>query len=131
LFGDTYREYRDKIVKDAVLIVEGVVSEDDYSGGLRMRASGVKTLLEARSQYVKGIRVEMHREKLRREAIANLSEILKPYREGACPVVIRYTAADAEADLQLAAEWNVTPDDDLLNKLRDGFGTASVQLQFH
>ena len=131
LFGDTYREYRDKIVKDAVLIVEGVVSEDDYSGGLRMRASGVKTLLEARSQYVKGIRVEMHREKLRREAIANLSEILKPYREGACPVVIRYTAADAAADLQLAAEWNVTPDDDLLNKLRDGFGTASVQLQFH
>jgi DNA polymerase III subunit alpha len=48
IFTDTYLEFRDLIVKDALLVIEGQVSHDDYSGGLKMRAESLKTLDSAR-----------------------------------------------------------------------------------
>ncbi|MGD9661850.1 MAG: DNA polymerase III subunit alpha [Porticoccaceae bacterium] len=131
VFADAYREYRDKITKDAVLIVEGVISEDDYSGGLKMRASSIKTLMEARQNYVHSIRISVNPEKLRREPLANLANILQPYREGGCPVVVHYQVEDAEGDLVLPEHWRVTPEDELITKLRDSYGISAVQIQYH
>jgi DNA polymerase-3 subunit alpha len=55
VFADTYNEYRDKLVKDALLIVEGQVSNDDYSGGLKMRANKVTPLEQARQEKLRSI----------------------------------------------------------------------------
>ncbi|MFA5631532.1 MAG: DNA polymerase III subunit alpha [Porticoccaceae bacterium] len=130
VFADAYREYRDKIVKDAVLIVEGAVSEDDYSGGLKMRANSVRTLTEARMQAVDSLRLDIDADRFTSEPVDVLANILEPYVNGACPVVVRYRRRDAEGEVRLAEQWRVVPDDELLNKLRDSYGLSSVSLQY-
>lgn len=130
VFADTYRECRDKIFKDAVVIVEGVVSEDDYSGGLKMRAGTVKSLMEARDQYIAGITVELDPEKCRQEPVTNLKPILQPYLQGTCPVTVHYRLPSAEGEILLGDEWKVRPDDDLINRLKDSYGLSSVHFTF-
>lgn len=36
IFLDIYEEYKDQLIKDVILVVEGDVSIDEYFGGLKM-----------------------------------------------------------------------------------------------
>src|SRR5690606_9791141 len=130
IFADKYREYRDKIVKDALLVIEGVVSEDDYSGGLKMRAEAVRTLYEARLNYVRGLTLSVSREKLLVTGVDNLVRLLEPFRHGSCPVTVHYQGQGAEGKIRLGNEWTINPEDELLHKLRDSFGLGAVQLDY-
>ena len=130
VFADAYREYRDKITKDAVLIIDGVVSEDDYSGGLKMRANGVRTLQEARRDNVREIRLNVTAARLEQGGIPQLQQILETHRDEICPIILNYRADAAEGDIRLPDQWRVSPDDELLHKLRDSFGQSAVKLCF-
>ena len=130
VFADKYYEQRDTIVKDALLVVEGVVSEDGYTGGMRMRADNVRSLYDARSGYLKGIVLSGGEAQFGQHGIAELVDIMKPYQEGDCPVAIRYRKHNAEGELSLGQNWKISPEDDVLHKLRDFFGAESVQLRF-
>ena len=135
VFADTYNEYRGKHVKDALLIVEGQVSNDDYSGGLKMRAAKVTHLEEARQDQLRSITVDWNS----RDASSNpqqLVSFLENYRvpdyseKRGCDIVINYQRADAKAALRLSQEWRVIPVDDLLQKLRDHYGNNSLKLSY-
>ncbi len=58
VFAEQFQNYRDKITKGAILIIEGPVSEDEYTGGLKMRAEQVRTLLEVRQALLKGLLID-------------------------------------------------------------------------
>ncbi len=130
IFADRYRDCRDKIVKDALLVIEGVVSEDDYTGGLKMRADSVRTLYEARLNYIRGITLSVSREKLQVSGVDSLVRLLEPYRAGGCPVTVRYRGQGAEGSIRLGGDWAVNPEDELLHRLRDSFGLGAVQLDY-
>ncbi|MEZ5528540.1 MAG: DNA polymerase III subunit alpha [Porticoccaceae bacterium] len=130
VFSDTYREHRDKIDKDALLVVEGQVSEDDYTGGLKMRAESVRNLFEARASYLKSISIEVHRDRLSGSCLDQMADIMSPYSQGSCPVRILYRSSDAQGEIALGEQWAVSPEDELLHKLRDLFGSQGVQLRF-
>jgi len=130
VFADAFREHRDKIEKDALLVVEGQVSEDDYTGGLKMRADSVRSLFEARASYLQGIAIEIHRDKIDGSCLQQMADIMTPYCQGGCPVRVLYRGGDARGEIALGEDWSVVPDDDLLHKLRDLFGTDGVQLRF-
>ena len=130
IFADAFQEYRDKIVKDALLVLEGQVTEDDYTGGLKMRADQVKSLFEARVNYLKGIDIEANEERLNGSGIEQLADILAPYQQGDCPIRISYTSASAVGEIALGEQWSVAPEDDLLHKLRELFGLDRVHLRF-
>jgi DNA polymerase III subunit alpha len=130
IFADAFNEYRDKIVKDALLVVEGQISEDDYTGGLKMRADQVKNLYEARVNYLKGITIEANHENLNGSGIEQITEIMTPYQQGTCPVRISYNNGKALGDIALGEQWLMAPEDDLLHKLREMFGNENVHLRF-
>jgi DNA polymerase-3 subunit alpha len=67
--------------------------------------------------------------------IRQLSEILEPYRGTPaqpvrCPLVIHYHRSNAKAQLKLGASWNIRPEDELLQRLRDNYGSGSVKLVY-
>lgn len=130
IFADAFKEYRDKIVKDALLVVEGQISEDDYTGGLKMRADQVKNLYEARVNYLKGITIKANQEKLDGRGIEQFSDIMSPYQQGSCPIRVCYNNGNAQGDIALGEQWLMAPEDDLLHKLREMFGNDNVHLRF-
>jgi len=130
VFADRFREYRDKLVKGAVLVVAGAVSEDDYTGGLKMRVDEVSSLVEARQSHLRGIDLVLASDSLEGRGVKDLSMILGLYRQGCCPVHVRYCSPTAIGDIQLSSAWSVRPEDELLQKLRDTFGPDSILLRY-
>ena len=133
VFADTLKEYRDKLTKDSLLIVEGVVSHDEFKGELTLRVNGVRTVLEARKNLVRGLRVRIP-PPLRPAQLDELARQLGPYRGGTCPLWVDVQCGSgnlrAGGTVELGAAWRVSPEDELLLKLRDSYGQQAVQLVY-
>src|SRR5690606_36958323 len=128
MFSDAYSEHREKLIKNTLLMVEGQISFDDYSGGLKMRADAVQTVDEARQNAVKGLCLSIEAAKLDRSFAGRLSEMLSPYRREGCPIRIDYIRRDARGQLYLGQDWQVQPTDELIQKLREVLGKERVTL---
>jgi DNA polymerase-3 subunit alpha len=129
--GAVFESNHEKLQKDRVLVVSGSVSNDDYSGGIRMRATNVQNLLEAREKSVKRMLVRLDSRNLDTDFQSRLAGILEPYRgNGGCPVVIAYSRDDACAEVLLGDEWRVQPHDDLIQQLKDHYGTERIDLDY-
>lgn len=128
VFSDTYLAEREKIVKDAILVIEGEVSHDDFSGALKMRADSVQTLAEARLSRVQGLNIKLQGPELTNSFDTQLAGYLSPYKEGPCPVTITYGDAGAKVNVALGSEWSVDPNEELIQVLKRYYGREQVAL---
>ncbi|MFC3531945.1 DNA polymerase III subunit alpha [Vogesella facilis] len=126
LFAEAVDLNRTKLKDDIVLVVEGKVSEDKFSGGLRIIADQLYELGEARSRYARSLAIQMKAS----HDVTSLRNILTPYRseEAGCPVRISYQNDKARGDLMLPPEWGVRLDDSLLVTLEDWLGERTVKV---
>jgi DNA polymerase-3 subunit alpha len=131
VMGSVLEECREKLQKNTVLVVKGSVSDDDFSGGLSMRATDVWNLVQAREKSIKQLRVVLDSGKLEADFSARLARLLEPYKgTQGCRVSIDYSCVDASARLILGDAWRVRPHDDLIEKLQDHYGTEHVVLDY-
>ncbi|WP_374265430.1 DNA polymerase III subunit alpha [Zoogloea sp.] len=132
VFSEVFDNNRQRIVVDEVLIVEAKVSNDDFSGGLRIVADRLMTLGEARGRFARALQLKLNGEVGEAggpaAAAERLQTVLAPFREGECPIRVRYRNADAEGDLPLGPDWRVRPDDSLLESLREWLPADSVEV---
>ena len=129
VFAEAYQRYRDQLVKDRLLVVEGTVSLDEYSGGCRMSAERILGIDEARATYARGIEIDLcpaGNGGLSR----GLAEVLAPFRSGDCPIWINYRGPSAIARMSLGQEWRVRPTDELLGRLGELSGAAGVRVLY-
>ncbi|MCX7176794.1 MAG: DNA polymerase III subunit alpha [Proteobacteria bacterium] len=129
IFNELFESARAKIKEDDLLLVEGKVTRDDFSGGLRVVADKLLTLGEARGRFAKELSLSMNghsnAEKLR--------ALLDPYRSpgnGACPVRLRYRNGEAEVELGLPDAWRVRLDDALLADLHEWLSAENVSVVY-
>lgn len=131
LFGDTYDAVRHIVVKDAVLVIEGEVAEDHYSGGLKVRVSKVLSIPQARAQYASGVQVVCEGSQLGQRSLKELETLLHAHKgDGSLPVKLRYQRSDAAATIVLGEQWQVQANDELLIALMEKFGHESVSLTY-
>ena len=130
LFADAFSEFRELLVKDAIVVIEGQVSFDDYSGALKMRGKTVRTLLAARSANVRALELKLDETDFRGDFRGEFQRLLDGQRDGGCPVIIRYRRRGAQATLRLPEQWRVQPSDDLLQRLRERYGADRVKLAY-
>ncbi len=114
IFNELFEAERRKIVTDAILIVEGKVSHDDFSGGNRVVAERLMTLGEARARFAKHLRLNF----AQTADAQRLRTLLHPFTPGgSAPVRLRYRQSRAECELVLGRDWQVNLDDELLEAL--------------
>jgi DNA polymerase-3 subunit alpha len=131
VFNEVYEAERAKIRVDDPLIVEGKVSRDDFNGGLRVVADKLMTLGEARGRYAKALRLALNGKVSRGDAAAEkLRVLLAPYRNGLCPVRVRYRNEQAECELPLGDDWRVRLDDELLSGLQQWLQAENVEVVY-
>lgn len=125
-----FNEHREEIVRDALLVVDGEVSVDDYNGGLSIRLSGVRTLDAARKGRVKGVRISVNGVMLESHFIKQLASIMEPFKGGNCQPVIRIRNRNAEGDIRLGSDWRLDAEEELIQQLRHEFGSEQVELLY-
>jgi len=129
VFSEAYQKHRDLLAKDRLLVVEGGVSVDEYSGGYRMSADKIYDIDRARGVYAKGVEIDVQADRAAANGFsAVLARILEPFREGRCPVWINYESAGARARMALGREWSVNPTDELLHRLSEVAGPDGVRV---
>ncbi|WP_460045366.1 DNA polymerase III subunit alpha [Pseudomonas sp. S2_H01] len=129
LFADSFQAAQSLLQTDAMVVVEGEVSSDDFSGGLRLRAKRVMSLEEARTGLAESLRLTVHSEALKGDRLRWLGDLCRKHR-GACPITLDYTGQEAKALLQFGEAWRIDPADSLIQALRDQFGRENVFLQY-
>ncbi|MCX7156308.1 MAG: DNA polymerase III subunit alpha [Rhodocyclales bacterium] len=124
VFNELWDAERAKIKEDELLLVEGKVQKDDYSGGLRITADRLYTLGEARGRFARSLRLTMNGG----SDAKRLQALLMPFRNGPCPVRLSYRNGDAVAELPLPETWRVRLDDALLAGLADWLQPENVKV---
>ncbi len=130
VFNEKFEARRDLLKEDALLIVQGKVSHDDYSGGLRVTADELYSLEGARSRHADRLRLSMngeaHAERLR--------HALQPYRQSepgaGCLISLQYRNGEAECTIDLGEAWRVRLADDLLEDLRVWLRPENVRISY-
>jgi len=128
VFSDVYHQYRSLLEKDKLVVVEGEVSIDEFSGGYRMSCRKILDITTARETYARRIVLKLVESQVQASTIEQLKTILKPYTGGVCPIQVAYLKADAQAVVKLGANWSVRPTDELINQLECAFGEKVVDV---
>jgi DNA polymerase-3 subunit alpha len=115
LFDETWTLYAELLNKNEIIVVEGLVSGDDFSGGYRVSAQKIMTLAEAKSRFAKGVQVALRGPG--DDICAALQATFVPYRNGSARVWLDYSNARARARLELGEEWNVKACEELVAAL--------------
>ena len=130
VYPETLSEKRDLLVKDQIVIVEGSVAHDDYSGGLSVRARDVHSLQSIRESHAAELTIEVTQASLDDALADRLAQALGAAGGGRCPVSLWYQQPAGRARIRLGERWAVTPSDELLQQLRDCVGQTQVALQY-
>ena len=132
VYNELWEASRDAVKEDRPLVVHGKVSRDEFSGGFRIVAERLFDLAGARARFARGLRLSLNGEASTAAPAAakKLRELLGPYRNGPCPVNVRYRNGTAIAELRLGDEWRVTPDDGLIAALGDWLKEENVEVVY-
>jgi len=129
-FTDVYAQFQDLIAKDRLLVIKGPVAEDDYSGGLRLRATQIYDIDQARENYSRQLVIRVPADKAGNGFVESLEHVLAPFKNGQCPVCIDYQRPDLSTRLLLGEEWRIHPTDELLLQLRKLAGNEQVEILY-
>jgi DNA polymerase-3 subunit alpha len=128
VFNEEYERSRPWIREDEVLVVRGKASLDDYSGNMRVSGEELFDIASARSTYAKHLELVISSEN--RISVARLKDLLAPYRDGKCAVVISYRNLIANVQLNLGEDWKITLQADLMDGLRKLLGEKNVRVNY-
>jgi DNA polymerase-3 subunit alpha len=126
VFNEEYEKSRPWIVEDELLVVEGKASLDEYSGNIRVSGEALFSFAQARSRFAQHLTLNCNSS----IAVEKLVEILTPWREGECKVLINYNNVDAACQLALGESWQVTLTDELLADLRTVLRPENVKIVY-
>ena len=136
LFSEAFEQYGNKVSKDELLVVEGEIQHDEYSGGMALRASRILTIDEARQRFSRGLQLDFSHSSLPDDFSKQLMQLLAKNRREElavsenCPIVLLYQQADAVAKITLGEQWRVQISEPLLVSLANAFGSDRVSLRY-
>ena len=117
-FGELYQQVAPLLTRDELLVVEGGLRIDDFSGGgFQVRARSAYTLADACRRFARLLRVKVNG--IGPDFIAQFRQALAGHRGGNAAVLLSgYHNALAQADIEFGQEWKVHAIPELLRTVR-------------
>ncbi len=132
-YNETYGQYRGLFQRDKVLIVEGGLKVDGYTGALSLVLEKVYDITAARSEFARAIQLTWQTNGDPADGrlfLKGLGDALVPFKGGSCPLDISYTAPIARATVRLGDLWRVYPADELIELLRKLPGVNAAVVKY-
>jgi DNA polymerase-3 subunit alpha len=125
-------QHRNRLKEDLLLIVQAKVTNDEYSGGMRVVAEHIYDLQLAREARAKALRIRLNGNA---DAVM-LKRMLNPFRAApengmpGTPVEIQYETSNALCTLRLDESWRVRLSDQLFTQLTDWTSAADIEVTY-
>ena len=151
VFNQLFEAHRSQLREDELVIISGVVKNDEFSGGMRMGADAILDLAMARARYARGLRLSMNGA----SDATRLRQMLSAYRvkngakngargganqtgspedsveDGGCRITIAYRSAHAApaaaCEIELGESWRIVADDALVVGLGEWLAPENVR----
>jgi DNA polymerase III subunit alpha len=127
-FDEQYQQYREVLVKDALLLIEGKLRFDEFANTWVLRANKVSELERLREKEAR--RIVLKLKSTDKLPLEKLQAILAQYRGGACQVSVQFYAAGARGTFSFGAEWNVRPAPALTEELEKLLGRGRIAVLY-
>ncbi|HUH59903.1 MAG TPA: DNA polymerase III subunit alpha [Candidimonas sp.] len=132
IFNELYEQHRNRLKEDRLVIIQGKVSNDDYSGGLRVSAESVFDLQLAREARARALRITLNG----KADAATLRQILNPFRAEpengvpGVPVELRVKREGFVCTVRLGDDWRVRMADAMLDKIGAWVRPDAVEISY-
>ena len=130
IYADLFNARRELLAKDRLLILEGEVNVDEFTGGCSMTVQKVSDLDTAREHFARSVVISLDQSRFGNALLDELCETIAPYRAGRTSLCIDYMRADARVRLPLGEHWRVHPTQDLLTRLGELVGSEGVRVEY-
>ncbi len=127
VYGELFDANKKIFKEDEFLAVVGKVSEDRFSGGLRITAESAFDIIAARVQYGRqlGLTLPATLDAKR------IRDVILPHRaETGLPIAARISPQGVSCVLQFGEEWKVAPSDELQTALEQMLGAQEVAVEY-
>lgn len=129
LFSEVFESGKEFLQKDQVLIAEGEIMEDGYTGQLAMTASKVWDMTSAQENNAKRLILKVNGQGKMPSFIKNLALILQPHCQTGCSVSVQYkNEENLFGEFHLGQQWQIRPNAQLLTDLQNLIGKNAVQI---
>ena len=139
--SELLNQYAQLIKEDQLLIVEGRISHDDFSGGVRVNVRKIFDIASARGAYANMLKISCNGQS---DAL-KLAEMLGPYRKvrsaqqddemvarsRGCAVKVEYHNQQAKVEVMLGEQWRVELHDELLSGLKAWLSEENVKILYN
>ncbi|WP_368646918.1 DNA polymerase III subunit alpha [Castellaniella ginsengisoli] len=128
IFNELYEQHRESLKEDRPLVIQGRVSHDDYSGGLRVSADDLYDLQRIRESRARSLRLSVP-ESLDAD---RLQALLTPWRsaESSVAVELRLRGPRFSCLLRLGEDWRVRMDETLIAEARQWLSHDNVEVHY-
>ena len=127
VFSDIYETHKGILVKDNLILLEGEITSDDFTGGEKILAKNIYTLDGFREKFARGILVNWGKYHSS-EKSQELCQILCQFKNGPAPVFIDMIKDDVQSRFSLSDEWRVTICEGLISILKNQFGESQIKV---
>lgn len=128
VFAEQFEAALESVNSGTIIVVEGEVARDDYNGGVKMTATALYSLDEARSRFSRCVAITLDEND--GDSLPLLSDILKAH-PGDAVVQLRYSNTVATVQMNCAPSWRVSPSDELLEKISELLDGSKVRVCYH
>ncbi|MBT4963803.1 MAG: DNA polymerase III subunit alpha [Francisellaceae bacterium] len=128
VFADVFKDKTELLVKDTLLVVEGLVDHDKYSGGLRVRATKILSFAEAVNEHTRALSVRVDATKVSEEDIDMILNTIDGHVDDTFgkPVRIIYKNAEGLAVINMEQKCKIT-----VNLLDELSNISNTQGELH
>ncbi len=127
VFNELYEEKRSIFKEDEFLVVQGRVSEDRFTGGLRVSADDAFDLAGARLHFGKSVSFSL----LHSVNIEQLRNVISTFvADNGLPLSMRYQTNGNDCELRLGEQWKVLPDERFKARLAVEFNAADINVHY-
>lgn len=130
IYPDLFNAHLELLIKDKLLVLEGEVGVDDFTGGCSMTVEKLSDLDTAREAFARNIVIRLGVDRVGNGLIDEIRDAIKVHRHGKTGLCIDYLRPDASVRLPLGDDWRVHPTQELLKRLGDLLGPESVDVEY-
>ncbi len=125
-FRESFAEFAALLTRGRILLIEGGLREDEYSGGFSLRAKQCWDFQQVCAQQAR--RLSFDADLREQGSLEKIEHVLAQFRPGGTPLRLRLRTATARGTLDLNGTQSVRADPQLLGRLRALPGVSDVQL---
>ena len=131
---ENFARYKEILKPDAIIIIEGEVSEREGYDRPVGRLRKAFTMNDIRSRRTESILITLAKDELKADLAQSLKSILPLFVEGTTeeqrrvPLQFQVDHTYSKATLSVGERWYVRPEDELLKQLREQFGKTAVSV---